>query len=253
MDQQVLVVGAGGIGMAVVDAVTADDARVVIAGRSIPVDAASDPAQPQRGAVLDRLALDITDEGAVQWAVTRAAETLGGLDGLVITAGHRHELAPLHETDAEWAREIIDTELIGVMAVIRHALPFLRYSGHEGRRASVVVVASDSAKAGSVGDSASAAARAGVLGMVRSVARENAAVPVTVNAVCPGPTDTAMYRRAAGSEGLTGKVFSGMAEGIPARRLGHPREIAATVHFLLSEGAAYITGQAISVSGGLTM
>ena len=89
--------------------------------------------------------------------------------------------------------------------------------------------------------------------MVKSVARENAAVPLTVNAVCPGPTDTEMYRQAAESEGMTGKVFFGMAKGIPARRLGQPEEIAATVAFLLSEGSAYITGQALSVSGGLTM
>lgn len=116
-----------------------------------------------------------------------------------------------------------------------------------------LVVASDSAKAGSMGDAASSAARSGVLGMVKSVARENATVPLTVNAVCPGPTDTEMYRHAAETEGLTGKVFSGMAKGIPARRLGQPQEVGATVAFLLSEGSAYITGQAISVSGGLTM
>ncbi|WP_312797171.1 SDR family oxidoreductase [Kocuria sp.] len=125
--------------------------------------------------------------------------------------------------------------------------------GAAGRRASLVVVPSDSAKAGSFGDAVSSAARAGVLGMVRSVARENAVVPMAVNAVCPGPTDTAMYRELADAQGLTGKVFSGMTRGIPARRLGTPEEVAATIHFLLSPGTAYITGQAISVSGGLTM
>ncbi|MCT1722508.1 SDR family oxidoreductase [Kocuria marina] len=112
---------------------------------------------------------------------------------------------------------------------------------------------SDSAKAGSFGDAVSSAARAGVLGMVRSVARENAVVPMAVNAVCPGPTDTAMYRELADAQGLTGKVFSGMTRGIPARRLCTPEEVAATIHFLLSPETAYITGQAISVSGGLTM
>ena len=160
---------------------------------------------------------------------------------------------PLHETTEEWTREIVTVERLGVLTVARHVLPHLRAAGAAGRRASLVVVSSDSAKAGSFGDAVSSAARAGVLGMVRSVARENAVVPMTVNAVCPGPTDTAMYRELADAQGLTGKVFSGMTRGIPARRLGTPEEVAATIHFLLCPGTAYITGQAISVSGGLTM
>ena len=160
---------------------------------------------------------------------------------------------PLHEVTEEWTREIVTVERLGVLTVARHVLPHLRVAGAAGRRASLVVVSSDRAKAGSFGDAVSSAARAGVLGMVRSVARENAVVPMAVNAVCPGPTDTAMYRALADAQGLTGKVFSGMTRGIPARRLGTPEEVAATIHFLLSPGTAYITGQAISVSGGLTM
>lgn len=78
---------------------------------------------------------------------------------------------------------------------------------------------------------------------MRSVARENATEPLTVNAVRPGSTDTEMYRQTTETEGPTGKVFWGMAKGIPARRLGQPQEIAATVAFLLREGSAYITGR----------
>lgn len=120
---------------------------------------------------------------------------------------------PLHETTEEWTREIVTVERLGVLTVARHVLPHLRAAGAAGRRASLVVVSSDSATAGSFGDAVSSAARAGVLGMVRSVARENAVVPMTANAGSHGHRDVPRARGRPGPHG----------EGLLRDDTGHPR------------------------------
>jgi 2-hydroxycyclohexanecarboxyl-CoA dehydrogenase len=193
--------------------------------------------------------LDAADDTAVTDVVNRAAAALGGVDILVITAGHRHELRLFHETEAAAAREIVDTELLAVMNTVRAVLPIMRDSNY-GR---IVVVGSDSGKVGSSGDAASSAARGGVIAFGKAIARENAALDITANVVCPGPTDTALLQDMLASDGLTGKVMNGMVKAIPKRRRGTATEVASAVLFLAADGAGYITGQAISVSGGLTM
>jgi len=113
-------------------------------------------------------------------------------------------------------------------------------------------IASDAGRVGSTGEAVYSACKAGVLGFTKSLAREMARHAITVNAVCPGPTDTALL--ASVMEGERGeKILAGMKRAIPLGRLGQPEDVAGAVAYLVSEEAAYVTGQTFSVSGGLTM
>ncbi|NUR83237.1 MAG: SDR family oxidoreductase, partial [Nonomuraea sp.] len=114
----------------------------------------------------------------------------------------------------------------------------------------LVFVSSDGARAGSGGEGAYAATKAGLFGLAKTLAREAARGGVTSNVVCPGPTDTPMLRRVSEAEpGLVDKI----AKGIPLRRLGTPADVSGLVAYLCTDRAAYITGQTLSVSGGVTM
>lgn len=247
--RRALVVGGGGIGAQVCVDLAEAGAQVFFTfhRNQSGADALAKRLDPDRYA--GSAQLDGTDAAATADVARRAVEAMGGVDILVVTAGHRHELRLFHETGPEEVRAVVETELYAVMNAIRSVLPVMRESGY-GR---IVVVGSDSGKAGTAGDAASSAARGGVIAMAKAVARENAQLDITVNVVCPGPTDTALLKDMLAADGLTGKVMNGTVRAIPKRRLGSASEVAAAVLFLSSEDAGYITGQALSVSGGLTM
>jgi 2-hydroxycyclohexanecarboxyl-CoA dehydrogenase len=114
-----------------------------------------------------------------------------------------------------------------------------------------VNISSDAARVGSAQESIYAGAKAGVIAFTKTVAREVARHGVTANVVCPGPTDTPLLAAMAGEDG--GRLVDALERAVPMRRLGRPEEVAAAVAFLASEEASYITGQTLSVSGGLTM
>jgi 2-hydroxycyclohexanecarboxyl-CoA dehydrogenase len=119
-------------------------------------------------------------------------------------------------------------------------------------RGRVVSIASDAGRVGSSGEAVYSACKAGVIGFSKALAREVARAGITVNCVCPGPTETALLESVMSGEGGE-KVLAGMRRAIPLGRLGRPEDIAPAVVYLLSDGAAYVTGQVLSVSGGLTM
>lgn len=243
-----LVVGSGGIGAQVCRDLAAQDHRVFSTwhrGR-----AAAEELHAGLGAAsAGTAALDVVDPVSVRAAVDAAVAALGRIDVLVVTTGHRHELARFTEMPVATAAEILAHELSGVLDVVRAVLPHQEAAGY-GR---IVLVGSDSGKAGSTGDAVSSAARGGLISFTRSLARETAAQDITVNVVCPGPTDTGLLRSMLEADGMTGKVMQGMVRAVPKRRLGTVEEVSGAVAFLASDVAGYVTGQAISVSGGLTM
>jgi len=193
------------------------------------------------------LTADVTQLPAVQTAVDAIERELGSVDALVNNAGW-DVLARFVEGPPELWDRVIAVNLKGVLHATYAVLPRMIERG----RGRVVSISSDAGRVGSSGEAVYSACKAGVIGFSKALAREVARAGVTVNCVCPGPTDTALLASVmSGEQGQ--KVLAGMKRTIPLGRLGTPEDVAPAVVYLLSEGAAYVTGQVLSVSGGLTM
>jgi len=189
---------------------------------------------------------DLTDLGAVAEAAARIVERTGGVDALVNNAGWER-IAPFADTDADLWRKVIEINLLGPIALTHALLPSL--SERAGR---IVNISSDAGRTGSKGEVPYSAAKGGILGFTRALAREAAAHKVTVNAVCPGPTNTPLNREVAESNP---KLMAAIKRAIPLARaydaIGEPDDIAHAVAYLLSPQARWVTGQTLSVNGGL--
>lgn len=193
------------------------------------------------------LAADIADRAAVESAVAAFAEAAGpasGIGGLVNGAGWDLAGDFLDQEPEDW-RRIVDVNLWGPLHVT-HAVLRRMVAGGGGR---VVSLASDAGRVGSSGEAVYAACKAGIVALSKSVARELARKGVTLNVVSPGPTDTPLFQ----SFDPSGKLAAALERAIPMRRLARPDDYPGLVAFLLSDEAAFITGQTVSVSGGLTM
>jgi 2-hydroxycyclohexanecarboxyl-CoA dehydrogenase len=190
--------------------------------------------------------LDITDGAAVAAAVASVGERLGPVDIAVNNAGW-DELRPFLETDEPFWDRVIDINYKGCLRVTKAVLPGMTERGW-GR---LVNIASDAGRVGSSLESVYAGAKGGVIAFTKTVAREVARSGVTANCVCPGPTRTPLLEGMAGEGG--DRFVDALTRAVPMRRLGEPEDIAAAVAFLSSERAGYVTGQTLSVSGGLTM
>jgi 2-hydroxycyclohexanecarboxyl-CoA dehydrogenase len=244
-----IVIGSGGMGSEVCRQIAHKGGRVYYTYNRSSAAAEQLAASLPLGSVAGYRQLDVTDEAAVADTITDAVQALGGVDILAITAGYVHEMTLFEDIDSAAVRQTIDVELIGVITLARYVLPQLRSGGY-GR---IVTVGSESGKVGAKGESASAAARGGVIAFSKALARETADTDICVNVVCPGPTETTLLHNLIAAEGLTGSLTNALLRAVPKRRAGKASEIAALTVFLASEEAGYITGQAISVSGGLTM
>ncbi|WP_153530975.1 SDR family NAD(P)-dependent oxidoreductase [Actinomadura macrotermitis] len=224
--------GAGGIGRAICADLAALGARVVVA--DLDLDAAK-----EAGDAAYRV--DLTDPGDID----RFVAEVGPVDVLVHNAGVSI-VEPFTESDPAHWDLMWKVNLRAPMQLTRGLLPGMTERGW-GR---LVFVSSDGARAGSGGEGAYAATKAGLFGLAKTLAREAARGGVTSNVVCPGPTDTPMVRAVAERHpGLLDKL----AKQIPLRRIGRPDDIAGLVAFLCTDRAGYITGQTVSVSGGITM
>ena len=192
--------------------------------------------------------LDVTDTAGVRAAVADIEQQLGPLDILVNNAGW-DEFRRFVDTEEPFWDKVIELNFKGALRTCRYAVPGMIERGY-GR---VVNISSDAARVGSSLESVYSGAKGAVLSFTKTLAREVARHGVTANVVCPGPTETPMLESMAASGEDSAKVLDAMRRAVPMRRLGQPQDIAAAVAFLASEQAAFITGQTLSVSGGLTM
>jgi 2-hydroxycyclohexanecarboxyl-CoA dehydrogenase len=242
-DKVVVVTGAGrGMGKAIAVRLAAEGAQVAVT--DIDEETAKATAADLTGAAGFRL--DITDSAEVATRIGEITSTLGPIDALVNNAGW-DRMAPFLQTDEDLWDRIIDINLRGPIRMTKAVLAQMV----ERRTGRIVNISSDAGRVGSTGEAVYSACKAGIIGFGKTVAREVARHNITVNALCPGPTDTPLLQAMVG-EGHD-KLIDSLKRAIPMGRLGEPDDIAGAVAFLVSADAGFITGQTLSISGGLTM
>jgi 2-hydroxycyclohexanecarboxyl-CoA dehydrogenase len=243
-DKVAFVTGAGrGMGAAIATRLVEEGARVAVTD----IDGATAEATAAAlGKAAVGIRVDITSAGSVQAGVGVAKLALGPIDVLVNNAGW-DRIAPFLDTDEDLWDRLIDINLKGPMRCAHAVLPGMV----ERQAGRVINISSDAARVGSTGESVYSAAKAGIIGFTKTLAREMARHNITANVICPGPTDTPLLGEIVG-EG-NDRLIDSLKRGIPMKRLGRPEDIAGVVAFLASDDAGFITGQTLSVSGGLTM
>ena len=243
-----LVTGAArGIGAAIADALAADGWAVAIGDldqiAAAATASADRDAARRHGARASRSTSPTPPRCAPPW---HAIETeLGPIEALVNNAGIDVIKPFVDSTEDEWDR-IIAVNLKGTIRCCRAVLDGMI----ERRSGRIVSIASDAGRVGSSGEAVYSATKGGVIAFSKTLARETARYGIRVNCVCPGPTETALLAQVAE---YSEKLYAGLARAIPLGRTAQPDDIAPAVAFLVSDGAGYITGQTLSVSGGLTM
>jgi len=239
-DKIAIVTGGGqGIGRAISEKLAAEGATVVVT--DLVGQNASQTADGLPGAIA--IGVDVTDRQAVQAMADQVLQLFGHVDVLVNNAGWDKASAFVDSDPDDWDRAIA-VNLYGVLHTCKAVLPIMAAQGS----GAVVNLGSDAGRVGSSGEAVYSAAKGGVIAFTKSLAREMARHQVRVNCVCPGPTDTALFASFAGP-----KLREALTKAIPFRRLGQPADVANVVAFLASDEAAFVTGQTVSVSGGLTM
>jgi len=188
---------------------------------------------------------DVTDFSQVKSAVAKVLEEFGQIDALASVAGwNEHSFFTQQEPDF-W-HKVVAINLWGQIHVARAVLDHMI----ERRKGAIVTVASDAGRVGTNGETIYAAAKGGVIAFTKSLAREVTRFGIRVNCICPGVSDTPMFQSVAGHQP---KILESIVKLIPMRRIANPDEIAEPIVFLASESASYITGQTLSVNGGLNM
>ena len=249
-DGKVVVVtgGGGGIGGATSRRFAAEGAKVAVF--DLNLDAAKKVAAgiAAAGGVAEAFACDIANRADVDAAVAAVEARLGPIDVLVNNAGW-DVFRPFVKTEpAQWEK-LIAINLTGALHMHHAVLPGMaaRKSGR------IVNIASDAARVGSSGEAVYAACKGGLVAFSKTIAREHARHGVTVNVVCPGPTDTALFAEYKEGAGNPEKLLEASTRSIPLGRIGQPGDLPGAILFFASDDAAYVTGQVLSVSGGLTM
>ena len=240
--------GGGGIGGATCRRFAAVGAKVAVLDLNPTAAGATAEAITAAGGRAVAIKCDITRREDVDAAVAKAASELGPADVLVNNAGW-DVFKPFTKTDANDWQRLIAINLIGALNMHHAVLPGMV----ERRRGRIVNIASDAARVGSSGEAVYAACKGGLVSFSKTIAREHARHGITVNVVCPGPTDTALFADYKQGAGDPAKLEEAFRRSIPLGRIGQPDDLPGAILFFASDEASYITGQVLSVSGGLSM
>ena len=245
-----LVTGSGrGIGRAIAQRLSSDGRAVAIADVSAPRADETAELITKAGGRAVAVRMDVTSGASVADAVAEASERLGGPIEIVVNNAGWDEHRRFLDTDEEFWNTVIEINYKGVLRVCKAVVPGMVDRGW-GR---VVNIGSDAARVGSSLEAVYSGAKGGVLAFSKALAREVARSGVTVNCVCPGPTQTPLLHEIVQSGTDAQKVIESMTRAVPMKRLAKPEEIAVGVALFAADDAGYITGQTLSVSGGLTM
>lgn len=239
--------GSRGIGRAICVRLAEEGAKVAIA------DILEDEARKTAGDILAAggqaqvVKTDVTQLDQVRACVRQVTDTWGAVDVLVNNAGWDKIEPFLHSAPETWEK-VIAINLRGPINFCHTVAAQMAERG-QGK---IISISSDAGRVGSTGEAVYSACKAGIIGFSKTLARELARAKVNVNVVCPGPTDTALLQQVSSGE-KGAKIIDAMTRAVPFRRLGQPEEIANAVAFFASPDADFVTGQVLSVSGGLTM
>jgi 2-hydroxycyclohexanecarboxyl-CoA dehydrogenase len=240
--------GARGIGEAIARALAADGLTVVVADLRRDQAEATAAAIREAGGKALAIDVDVTSSDSVAAGLAAAQERVGPIDVLVNNAGW-DDLKPFVQTDEDFWDRVLEVNFKGALRLTHGVLPGMLERGW-GR---IINIGSDAGRVGSSLESVYSGAKGGIIAFTKTVAREVARDGVTANVVCPGPTDTPFLREIVAKQGDADKVIGAMVSGVPMKRLAAPDEIASAVRFFARDDAGYVTGQTLSVSGGLTM
>ncbi|HMM86656.1 SDR family NAD(P)-dependent oxidoreductase [Azohydromonas sp.] len=242
-DRTVVVTGAAsGIGRATAQAFAAAGARVVVADIDAARGEETAAALRSAGHAAEYRAVDLTDRASIE---DFAADLLArhGAPDVVVNGAGWGKTAPFWEGTPDFWDKLVQLNFVGPMQLVKALLPAMIERG----RGRIVNIASDAGRVGSLGETVYSGAKGGLIAFTKSLARETARHGITVNCVCPGPTDTPLLAA------VPEKVLDAFRKAIPMRRFAQPAEVAGAVLYFAGDGAGYVTGQVLSVSGGLTM
>lgn len=240
------ITGAGsGIGRETANVLASKSMNVIVA--DINLENAEETVRSLKEAGGEGIAVycDVASLKSVAEAVKKSLSHYETIDVLVNNAGW-DKVGPFLDNDPNIWKKLIDINLMGHIYTSKEILPVMIHNG----KGKVINIASDAGRVGSSGEAVYSAAKGGVIAFTKTIAREMARYNINVNCVCPGPADTPLFAEIAGDNR---KLAEALKKAIPFKRLAKPSDVAGAVAYFASEEADYITGQTLSVSGGLTM